>query len=99
MKKTMIMPMERFGEWKTFNLITTKDLSDGTCLIASITRSLEIADIDETVYCTVVFRADYDEYGQFANPTRLRLETFSNIWDAVTFCETVDLGEIETTNE
>lgn len=98
MEKTMLIPMERFGAWNTFNLIATKDLGDGTCLLASITRSIEFADIDENVYCTVIYRADYDRYGQFADPKRLKLETFSNIWDALTFCETVGLGEIETTN-
>lgn len=29
----------------------------------------------------------------------LKVETFNNLWDAIQYCETVDLGDIETTNE
>lgn len=86
--------LERFGErWKTFNFIATKDLGDGTYLLASITQSPEI---NETNYYTVIYRV---EHNRATHRNILRRETFSNIWDAVRYCETVDLGDLETTNE
>lgn len=100
MEKTTIIPMERFGKlWKTFKIIATKDLGDGTCLIASITQSMEIDYSDETRYITVIYRGEYNRYGMIGNHKLLKRETFGYLLDAITFCETVDLGDLETTNE
>lgn len=100
MDVTLEIPLKRFCEqWKAFNIIATKDLGDGTCLLASITHGLEIKDINETHYITVIYKGEYNRYGMIGNRKLLKRETFGNLRDAITFCETVGLGEIETTNE
>ena len=93
--KTLEIPMERFGEpWKTYNIIVTKDLGDGTCLLVSITQSLETEDLDEPSYCTVIYRV---EHGKPRLRKPLRRETFGNIRDAIHYCETADLSEFGIT--
>lgn len=81
----------------TFNLIAERDLGDGSCLVAEIMR--ETDDEGNTLYCADIYKAKRDEIGLLHDNENLRRETFSNIWDAVLYCETVDLGELETTNE
>lgn len=95
--ETTTIPMERFDEpWKTHNIIVTKDLGDGTYLLASITQCPDAEDTDETRYCTVIYRV---EHGKPRPRKPLRRETFGNIRDAIHYCETVDPYEFGITNE
>ena len=97
MDVTVEIPLIRFGEWMTFNLIAERDLGDGLCLVAEIMR--ETDDEGNTLYCADLYKAKRNKIGLLRDKENLRRETFGYLWDAVRFCETVDLGEIETTNE
>ena len=99
MKKTTT-PTWRFrGQWNKFYQSALKDLGDGTCLLASITQDVDLEDFT-TTYCATIERADYlHPYGLIRNRRILKRDTFSNLRAAVIFCETIDLGDLETTNE
>ena len=97
MDVTVEIPLTRFGEWKTFNLTAERDLGDGSCLVAEIMR--ETDDEGNTLYCADLYKAKRDEIGMLHDNENLRRETFSSLWDAVNYCETVDLGEFGITNE
>lgn len=98
-KKTLALrSKKRFGElWSAYTLTATKDLGDGLCLVAAIMR--ETDDDGKTWYCADLYKAKRSKFGLLHDNENLRRETFSSLWDAVNYCEMVDLGEAETTNE
>lgn len=90
--------MQRFGElWSAYTLTATKDLGGGSCLVAAIIQDKD--DEGKINYCTDIYKAERGEYGLFHSPDHIKRETFSNLWDAIRFCETVDLSEFGITNE
>ena len=95
MDVTVEIPLTRFGEWKTSNLTAKRYLGDGICLLASIQQ--EVDDEGESRYCTTIYRKEYNRYGLLQNHKLLRRETFGYLWDAVHYCETVDLSEFGIT--
>ena len=97
MDVTVEIPLTRFGEWMTFNLNAERDLGDGSCLMAEIYPEMD--DEGNTIYCADLYKAKRNYSGLLHDNEDLKRETFGYLWDAVRFCETVDLGEIETTNE
>lgn len=97
MDVTVEIPLTRFGEWVTFNLIAERDLGDGSCLVAEIMR--ETDDEGNTLYCADLYKAKRDKMGLLHDNENLRRETFGYLWDAVRFCETEDLSEFGITNE
>ncbi len=86
----------RFKEWETSRMRSECDLGDGAFLVASVILS-PLGDADER-YDTTIYLERYDD-DRLTERKQLKHAAFGNIWDAILYCETVDLGEIETTNE
>lgn len=98
-KTTITIPMERFGErWTAYTLTAAKDLGDGYSLVATISYGWD-EGIRKIQYRTAVYKAKRGVLGSLHSHENLKQETFGNLLEAVRYCETVDLGEIETTNE
>ena len=86
--------MMKLGEWKTLNLTAERDLGDGTCLLAAIQK--EVDKEGERRYRTTIYRVEYNRDGLIQNCELLRLETFGYMWNAIRYCEEVDLGDLIT---
>lgn len=87
----------RFKEWETSRMRSECDLGDGAFLVASVILC-PLGDPDE-LYETIIYLERYDDDKRLTERKQLKHAAFSNIWDAILYCEMVDLGEIETTNE
>lgn len=87
----------RFEEWETNRMSSGCDLGDGAYLVAEVLFDPSVDD-DER-YATTIYLEHYDDNNRLTDRKQLKHAAFSNIWDAVLYCETVDLGKIETTNE
>lgn len=87
----------RFDPWETSRMRSECDLGDGAFLVASVILC-PLGDPDE-LYETIIYLERYDDDNRLVERKQLKHAAFSNIWDAVLYCETVDLGELETTNE
>lgn len=87
----------RFEEWRTSLIRSERKLGDGTYLKAEVFLD-PFAD-DDAKYITDIFLERYDDDNRLTERKLLEHTAFGNIWDAVNYCEAVDLGEIETTNE
>lgn len=87
----------RFEEWETHRMSSECDLGDGAYLVAEVLFD-PFGDDDER-YATTIYLERYDDDNRLTDRKQLEHTGFSNIWDAILYCETVDFGEIETTNE
>lgn len=87
----------RFDQWETNRLRSECNLGDGSYLVASVILC-PLGDPDE-LYETIIYLERHDDDKRLTERKQLKHAAFSNIWDAILYCETVDLGEIETTNE
>lgn len=96
MDKKQKMSQRRFDQWETNRLHSECDLGDGSYLVASVILC-PLGDDDER-YDTTIYLERYDD-DRLTERKQLKHAAFSNIWDAILYCETVDLGELETTNE
>lgn len=93
---TIARVQRRFDQWETNRMRSECDLGDGSYLVAGVILC-PLGDPDER-YETIIYLERYDD-NRLVERKQLKHAAFSNIWDAVLFCETVDLGEIETINE
>ena len=87
----------RFDQWETNRMRSECDLGDGAFLVASVILC-PLGDPDE-LYETIIYLERYDDDNRLTERKQLKHAAFSNIWDAVLYCETVDLGEFGITNE
>lgn len=87
----------RFDKWNTSRLFSERKLGDGNYLKAEVFFD-PFAD-DDAKYITDIFRERYDDDNRLTDRKQLKHAAFSNIWDAVLYCETVDLSEFGITNE
>ena len=97
MDVTVEIPLKRFGNWEAHSFSAERELGDGTFIAASILYELD--EDDKSWYNAFLYIEKRGEYGQLIEQKLLKQDVFGYLWDAVRFCETVDLGEIETTNE
>ena len=97
MDKKQKMSQRRFDQWETNRMRSERDLGDGAFLVAEVILC-PLGDPDER-YETIIYLERYDDDNRLTERKQLKDAAFGNIWDAVLYCETVDLGEIETTNE
>lgn len=85
----------RFKEWETSRMRSECDLGDGAFLVASVILC-PLGDPDE-LYETIIYLERYDDDKRLTERKQLKHAAFSNIWDAVLYCETVDLSEFGIT--
>lgn len=83
----------RFDQWETNRMRSECDLGDGAFLVAGVILC-PLGDPDE-LYETIIYLERYDD-NRLVERKQLKHAAFGNIWDAVRYCETVDLGEIIT---
>lgn len=86
----------RFKKWETSRMRSECDLGDGAFLVAGVILC-PLGDPDE-LYETIIYLERYDD-NRLVERKQLKHAAFSNIWDAVWYCETVDLSEFGITNE
>lgn len=84
----------RFEEWETHRLYSECDLGDGAYLEAEV--SFDMNAEDDKCYATNIYLERYDDDNRLTDRKQLKHAAFSNIWDAVLYCEMTDLGEIIT---
>lgn len=96
MDKKQKMSQRRFDQWETHRMYSECDLGDGAFLEAEVL--LDPLGDDDKCYATNIYLERYDD-NWLIERKQLKHAAFSNIWDAILYCETVDLGELETTNE
>lgn len=87
----------RFEEWETHRMSSECDLGDGAYLVAEVLFDPSVDD-DER-YATTIYLEHYDDNNRLTDRKQLKHAAISNIWDAVWYCETVDLSEFGITNE
>lgn len=97
MDKKQKMSQRRFDQWETHRMYSECDLGDGAFLEAEVLFD-PLWD-DDKCHVTNIYLERYDDDNRLTDRKQLKHAAFSNIWDAVLYCETVDLGEIETINE
>lgn len=97
MDKKQKMSQRRFDQWETNRMRSECDLGDGAFLVAEVILC-PLGDADER-YDTIIYLERYDDDNRLTDRKQLKHAAFSNIWDAVLYCEMTDLGEIETNNE
>lgn len=96
MDKKQKMSQRRFDQWETNRMRSECDLGDGASLMACLILC-PLGDPDER-YETIIYLERYDD-DRLTERKQLKHTAFSNIWDAVLYCETVDLGEFGITND
>ena len=96
MDKKQKTSQRRFDQWETNRLRSECDLGDGAFLVAAVLFD-PLGD-DDKCYATNIYLERYDD-DRLTERKQLKHAAFSNIWDAVLYCEMTDLGEIETNNE
>lgn len=97
MDKKQKMSQRRFEEWEAERVYSECDLGDGVYLEAEV--SFDMNAEDDNRYATNIYLERYDDDNRLTERKQLKHAAFSNIWDAVLYCETVDLGEFGITNE
>lgn len=100
-KATLLVNHQRFENWQTPVLSGRRRLNDGSYIVALIT-TIRIED-DALWHRVYIYHGRYFSWAdrrknQLGDRKTLKVETFNNLWDAIHYCETVDLGEIEPTN-
>lgn len=93
-KNKQMTSRRRFEEWETNRMCSERDLGDGAFLVAVVILC-PLGDPDER-YETIICLERYDDDNRLTERKQLKHAAFSNIWDAVLYCEMVDLGEIIT---
>lgn len=101
-KDTLLVNHQRFENWQTIVLSGHRRLNDGTYIMALIT-TVRIED-DALWHKVYIYRGRYfscadRRQNKLGDRKTLKVETFNNLWDAIHYCETVDLGEFGITNE
>ena len=87
----------RFKEWTAHSLHSESELGDGSYLVAEVSFDPN-ADYSDR-YATTIYLDRYGDDDRHTERKQLKHAAFSNIWDAVLYCEMTDIGEIETTKE
>lgn len=95
MEVTVEIPLKRFGNWEAHSFSSEKELGDGTFLAASILYELD--EDDKSWYNAFLYIEKRGEYGRLIEQKLLKQDVFGYIWDAIRFCETVDLSEFGIT--
>lgn len=101
-KATLLVNRQRFENWQTPVLSGRKRLNDGSYIVALITTA-RIED-DALWHKVYIYRGRYfscadRRQNKLGDRKTMKVETFNNLWDAIQFCETVDLSEFGITNE
>ena len=97
MDKKQKTSQRRFEQWETNRLRSECALGYGSYLVASVIL-WPLGDPDE-LYEAIIYLERHDDDKRLTERKQLKHAAFSNIGDAIRYCETVDLGDLETTNE
>ena len=100
MKATLLVNHQRFENWQTPVLSGRRRLNDGSYIVALIT-TIRIED-DALWHKVYIYRGRYFSFSdllqnKLGDRKTLKVETFNNLWDAIHYCETVDLSEFGIT--
>lgn len=101
-KATLLVNRQRFENWQTITLSGRRRLNDGSYIVALIiTVRIEYDALWHKVYIYHgrYFCWDDRRQNKLGDRKTLKVETFNNLWDAIHYCETVDLSEFGITNE
>lgn len=101
-KATLLVNRQRFENWQTITLSGRRRLNDGSYIVALIT-TIRIED-DALWHRVYIYHGRYYSWSdlrqnKLGERKTLKVETFNNLWDAIHYCETVDLSEFGITNE
>ena len=101
-KATLLVNHQRFENWQTIGLSGHRRLNDGSYIMALI-ATVKIED-DALWHKVYIYRGRYFSCAdrrrhQLGDRKTLKVETFNNLWDAIHYCETVDLDVFGITNE
>lgn len=99
-KDTLLVNRQRFENWQTPVLSGRRRLNDGSYIVALIT-TIRIED-DALWHRVYIYHGRYFSWddrrrNKLGDRKTLKVETFNNLWDAIHYCETVDLSEFEIT--
>lgn len=99
-KTTILLNHQRFENWQTIVLSGHRRLNDGSYIMALITTvRIEADALWHKVY---IYRGRYfscadSRSNNLGDRKTLKMEIFNNLWDAIHYCETVDLSEFGIT--
>lgn len=101
-KDTLLVNRQRFENWQTPVLSGRRRLNDGSYIVALIT-TIRIED-DALWHRVYIYHGRYFSWddrrrNKLGDRKTLKVETFNNLWDAIQYCETVDLDVFGITNE
>lgn len=99
-KATLLVNRQRFENWQTPVLSGRRRLNDGSYIVALIT-TVRIED-DALWHRVYIYHGRYfscadRRQNKLGDRKTLKVETFNNLWDAIHYCETVDLSEFGIT--